>query len=294
MQIQKSTVLQSTVVVLVIPLFWAVGYIISNQWSILSPSQKVDAAISAAGAVGTLMLALLTLVTLNQNEKLVEEKQRENEKPLVRNLLYNLLLPSITALENNIENIEQESEIDWVYMNLDMAQGFGQYTMLTFESLTPLLQINQPGVNSRFKASRQDLWNRMREYDDQIIEMVELSNEIESGLEHPVREYLTENGLDDSFERESDFRSLLSAIIKQAPEYGESHKHYEIWEQHRTNLIQIMDQEVSEKYSELKQEEKRLLDESTELKDDLEEYQVSLQEEYGITIDEEPKYLSVV
>jgi hypothetical protein len=263
----------------------AVSGYLGVQWSNLTLRSRVTVAASLVGALGTLVLATATVWTALQNQKLVNERVKEAERPLVTEELEDLLIPYCQVVRNNIAAVEGSSAIDW--------SSYSPRKALTFDGIrtskaepVPLLQTDDVHLYTRLERDAPELWKMIQTHDELLDEIAELGDQISRLLEPAVKRYLEDYGLSSEFD-EGEIRTLNGAILKQANQYGEQNDHADIWAEHRDDLCSILDEVAADEYDELQKEINRFRTHCEELGEELVERRINLQNEYSISIDED-------
>jgi hypothetical protein len=126
----------------------------------------------------------------------------------------------------------------------------------------------------------------MLEYEQLIIELGNLGDEIEERLRPRIEEFIRENNIRDSNDEPVDVGKLLGPIIDGLDYFGERHALYSVWEAHREDFLRIGENHAGEKIAELKDKETELEAQSSKLIRELERRKLDLRTEYGISSEE--------
>jgi len=259
------------------------------RWSALTLNSRVSVAASLVGALGTLVLATATVWTALQNQKLVDERVKEAERPLVREELEEVLLPYHEVVQNNIEAVTGSSVIDWGSYSPHKGLSFERMHTSKSEPV-PLLQTDDVYLYTRLERDAPGLWKMIQTHDHILNEISDLGDQICSLLEPAVKRYLEDHGLLGEFD-EGGIRTLNGAILKQIDQYGDQHEHAEIWSEHREDLCRILDEVAADEYGELQEEINRYRTHCERLSEELVEWRVALQNEYSISVEDEEELI---
>ncbi len=80
-------------------------------WGFLPAKERAIVGISGIGALGTAALALATFWTLKQNNETLKDLEREREKPVILDLLAQVIDPIIENLESNDRTLSRGHHI---------------------------------------------------------------------------------------------------------------------------------------------------------------------------------------
>lgn len=262
-------------------------YVILSTWSGLGPSQRASVAANGVGATGTVFLAFATLWTVLHSTRRMEKQERESEKPLARNEVIHLIQPAINALRNNLNCLDEDYEIDW--FSYDPARW---YTSLpqginAAGDPTQVISTKDPHALARLEEERPNLYQRLQEHDELLHDLATRADQIGEKITPRLQEFLAERNLGSEFDEKGDARTLKSAIIKEIDQYGENHKHYEIWNEHREEFLNILHSTAGAEFEDFRGLEKEYQRHCESLLEDLQERKIELQEEYGFVVEDE-------
>jgi hypothetical protein len=231
------------------------------------------------------VLATATVWTALQNQRLVNERVKEAERPLVREELENLLIPYHKVVRNNIEAVEGSSVIDWGSYSPRKGLDINQIHTSTSEPV-PLLQTDDVYLYTRLEQDAPGLWKMIQSHDRILNEIADLGDQINSLLEPAVKQYLEDNGLLTEFD-EGGLRTINGAILKQIDQYDDQHEHADIWSEHRDDLCSILEEVAADEYDELQKEIDRYRTHCKELSEELVERRIQLQNDYSLSVDDD-------
>lgn len=262
-------------------------YVILSTWSELGPSQRASVSANGVGAIGTLFLAVATLWTVLHSTRRMEKQERESEKPLARNEVVHLIQPAINSLRNNIDCLEDDFKIDWFYYDPTRWFSSALRGINVAGDPTPVLSTKDPHALVRLEQERPDLYQRLQKHDDMLQDLATKADQIGDKITPALQRFLAKHNLESEFEEEGDTRTLKSAIIKEIDQYGESHEHYDIWNEYRDEFLDILHSNAEEEFEEFLALEATYHNHCESLLEDLKGRKIELQEEYGFIVEEE-------
>lgn len=253
-------------------------------WAESPGDSGVNYLITSLGAFGTLILAAATFVSVRQSTRSVSELEKERQKPIVKDEIVKVIQPAIDALSANVKRAEQEQGIDFVLYDQPIYNANSSTDRISSVFADPA-----PVAMVRLHETRPDLWSRLEDHQEYITRMIGIGNGLPEKMETPIRVCAEELGWEKP-EEELDIRLLMHSVVKDTDEYGENSDYYTFWQEHREEIKDLVralaDDEMKELES-LKPQWKELCE---DLSEDLLEYKVELQQDFGISesaVDEE-------
>ena len=235
--------------------------------------------VSGLAALGTVTLAGITLYTVRQNRRELDQIIKERYRPLAIDEISNIVYPSMRILSHNLEYLEDnEGENRWMYHDGFEHHNWG-------ESPTSVISSRDfdPVAVERFRSDCPLLLRKMEAHDWLLVYLSGLADSIGEELDPLVKEIFEQSEHTRDLEYESNRRVIMSSILGQTEEYGESSELYEFWESHGDELNQLVYSEVKPLYTELVQGEEYLQEYTEAMRSELVARQKELQEEYGIS-----------
>lgn len=175
-----------TVVGILLVLLIFVVPILGATWEVwsITVSQLI---IAGFGALGTVVLAVLTVVTLQQNQKLVEERRKEREEPLQRDVLREIVWPAIDVIDENKTKLRDEN-FQWTKAGGAEPPGL---------DLERIAGENDRVIDDWFVDGFPDVTETLVEYDDLVFRLDRKARAVIDGMETPLENYLDENDIVD-------------------------------------------------------------------------------------------------
>ncbi|MBX0284746.1 hypothetical protein EGH22_00245 [Halomicroarcula sp. F28] len=237
-------------------------------------SQTVQLLIAGTGALGTVLLASLTLLTLLDNRELVKEHKKQRRKPIQKNILRLIVLPAIEVVDENKEKLFDPRFI-WAATN---------DSELPEVDLELIAERGDPVLSDEFVDSYPDVVDTMMKYDDKVLELDELSNEFTEETEEPLSKYLQQKPIKDSD------GSIVQAFYAQniiLLRTDDSFSAPDWWNEHKEEISRIAFEHAGEEYEEFRKVRNDLFNYSNAVRDTLIDTRKSIELEYGIYLREE-------
>jgi hypothetical protein len=225
-------------------------------------------------AVGTLSLAVVTYLSLRQNDKRIEEMRKQREKPLVMDEIENVIGTAIEALRTDMRMIEDEDRhISWV-----LEDGPTPPAVAGMPGATIQKGISE-AANQRLRREAPQLWERMEAHDQLAEELCELGSEIAQSVEPVLSDFAKGKDFDID---QNDRRVLLDSIVVQLDDFGEDRNLYEFWRENGDELRRLPHIECQSLFDEFQNKTEEYERHSRELQESLEDRKKQLRGEYGI------------
>ncbi|MFK5603668.1 hypothetical protein [Haloferax volcanii] len=229
--------------------------------------------------IATVLLVGGTYLTIQQNQRDIEEVRKDREKPLVRDEVEHVVVPAIDALQNDIDDFE-EGHIDWFYTGRRLMgnTATGPRSGINFIH-------SDHSARRRLEETSPELYSDLDDREELVIELCEVADEIAEEIKPFVEQTLRDEAPEpsDPDEFESWVRTITSASIKQIDHFAESNELYEFWEEHGDQIIGQMKEVAASEVTQLEQGEEEMIDLSKDLVERLVEEQMRLRREYGIS-----------
>ncbi|WP_156105673.1 hypothetical protein [Halobellus rufus] len=235
--------------------------------------------VSGLAALGTVALAGITLYTVRQNRRELDQIRKDRYRPLVIDEISNIVYPSIRILAHNIEYLDDNKrENRWMYHDGLEYHNWGESpaSVISLRDLDPV-------AAERFRNDCPIILRKMNGYDWLLVYLSRLADTIAEELDPSVKEIFEQSEYTRDLEYGRNRLVILSSILGQVDEYGENSELYEFWEAHGDELNQLAYSEVKPLYTELMQGEEYLQEYSEAIRSELVARQRELQEEYGIS-----------
>jgi hypothetical protein len=237
-------------------------------------------------AFGTLVLASVTFFSVRQGQRSVAEREKERTKPIVQDEITKVIQPAIDALIANLEMSKSESGVDWVYSSPSSYNPNGD----TSNRASTVFARPAPVAMVQLQETKPELWSRLEDHEEMLQRLTKLGDDIHVNTKTPILVCQEELDWELPESEEINTKLLVSAAVLGLDHFGESASYYSFWEKHGDEIRNIVNGIASKEMSQLKHLESRWNTHCEELRDDLLEHKVELQQEYGIaesTIDEE-------
>ncbi|MGB9956852.1 hypothetical protein ACOZ4B_10745 [Haloferax prahovense] len=229
--------------------------------------------------IATVLLVGGTYLTIQQNQRDIEEVRKGREKPLVRDEIEHVVVPAIDALQNDIDDSEK-GLLDWFNAGNRLMGGSAMGPRSGIDFIH-----SDHSARRRLKETSPELYSDLEDREDLILELCEVADEIAEEIKPFVEQTLRDEAPDSSDPEEFEHwvRTVLDTSIRQIDHFGESHELYEFWEEHGDHLIAQMKEVAGSKVTQLEQGEEEMIDLSKDLVERLVEEQMRLRREYGIS-----------
>lgn len=252
--------------------------------------QVVQILVSAFAALGTLFVALMTVISLQQTQRTIEDLRKDREKPVVTDVLAEVVQPAIEQLEDNTDRLESG--------NIGWKEGYGN------ELDHPLPDSDGPTAMSWFKEEYPTLYDRIcppelaensssdednSEYTKQLNRLQEATVELVNEIEKPVESKLSQ--VNSSLSPDSNGTAQPNVLVRllinnRDVTQMDEHNYQSFWRDFGDEFRDLMQEEAGVNLIEFNQSKNDLLDLSKTLEDDLTKIRSDLQEEYGISTSE--------
>lgn len=271
------TILASSVVIIIA--FAALGF---GVWYWMHPPEGSGESvfITSMSAFGTLILAAVTFFSVRQGQQSVAERKKERTKPIVKDEMVKVTQPAIDALSANVEMAKSETGVDWVYSYPSIYRPAGD----TSDRASSVFADPAPVAMVQLQDTRPDLWSRLEDHEEMIKRLTELGDGIQERMETPLLICIDE--LDWEVPESEDnlnIKLLVSAAVKGSDKFGEASDYYTFWERHGEEIKSLVRALAENELDQLNNLESRWQNHCEELRDDLSEHKVELQQEFGIS-----------
>lgn len=277
-QLNNNWLIRSVAVFVIVIALVALG-LPTIYWRLSLRPSFTGLLIAGLGAFGTLVLAAATLVSVSQTTRSLSEMEKDREKPVVKDEIVKVIQPAIDALEANAERAESGGGVDWIYSRPSTYNPHSETKMVSSVFGDPA-----PAAMSRFQQQRPDLWSRLEDHQNLIKQIIGLAETIYEKTEEPAQSRFEEGEwVIPEEEDEVNVKNLTSAALKDLDEYGESHSYYNFWQSHGDEFKELVRSQASEELEKFRSNEAMWIELCDDLPDDLSDYKVMLQREYGIS-----------
>lgn len=264
----------------VVSAFFSVGFLFLIYLSAgLSKSNQAVVLATLLSSVGTLLLALATFYNILQTNRTLELREKEQEKPLVKDELSYLIQPAITSLENNLREFKDSDStgcvFEWPYIESSRLYNVsrGPTSVRTPDSL-PM---------ARLASDDRELYGTLRAHDNYVESIAEEASKLHQELKPEIERLLEEEGID---EVDQSLKVFTSAVLKEIDHFDESHDQYDFWEKYGDHLIEYANQETDSTQEEVKSGEEVYRKFLQNALQELEQRKAILKQEYSISEDE--------
>jgi hypothetical protein len=245
------------------------------SWELPRGTQAVVFA-TVLGSVGTLLLAIATFTTVLQTSRQLNIREKERERPLAVDELSHIIQPALTALENNLEQLDNSENpgcaFDWVYIDEPTlyAGTRGPEPVRTPDSL-PL---------ARLARENRTLFGSLRAHNEYVQDIGRKAQQLHSELNPELERLFEEAGVN---REDRETIVVTSAVLKEIEHFGEHHELYEFWNTHREHLIEYANEEITVTLDEIQSGERVYREFVTDTLSDLKQRKFHLKHEYSIS-----------
>ncbi|MBO4247852.1 hypothetical protein IL252_08505 [Halomicrobium sp. IBSBa] len=247
--------------------------------------------IQALGTVATLLFVGATFLTVRQNRKTIQELRKDREKQVVIDELQYVIQPAIDRLAGNIEKLES-GFVGWK----PGAQAFPEHEQwepdggLSIQKPLSKTQTDEAAL-LRSKERHPELHSELASYDTTVEDLTAAVHDVVGTAGPDLTKKVERDVPRFDFSRGSmsvDPPRLLSYLLDgEGREYRDLHTGWsQLLEHHGDEFRGLLDEVALEERQHLRDEKSRTLAESRRLRADLIERRNTLQEEYGISVDE--------
>lgn len=265
--IAVGALLLSVILVLVIPIGgFVLGYVSQTVSRLL---------IAGLGALGTILLATLTVLTILNNQVLINERLKDREKPIQTAVLRDVVESALTTVDSNRSKI-LHCEVNWVDVSFETGQ-----TDLLGVNLETCYDDPDAVAIERFAQSYPETAQLVSEYDDRVYELSNSARDLVKELEDPVSEFrLNTEGITEN-DHEQLMRLLLS-VYEGTNKQDDNLPNW--WIEHRVEAEAAAMEAVPE-LGHWYEEQENFLDFSGKVQEELIEVKREIQSEYGIDLE---------
>lgn len=166
-------------------IFLSVIAIVGAFWETLPTKERAIVAISGVGALGTAALALATFWTLKQNDQTLKDLKKERQKPVILDLLAEVIDPIIEQSRNDVKKLSGSEDIWSIISHKDELGSVNITNPLSNRYV-------DESVLSEFKKNHSDLYYQCRKWSNLVNELDEAAEELAESV-YKADEYDTES-----------------------------------------------------------------------------------------------------
>lgn len=244
-----------------------IGYV-QGYWS-STVSQLI---ITGLGALGTVTLAILTVVTLTQNRQIMEERRKDREAPIQQAVLQEIVLSAEERMEKNYEKLFEE-QFDWM-------EATTQEIELLAIDLETLQRQDDPVAREEFEEKYPEVDELMAAYDGQIFYLNNTARKIIEEIQSPLKDYIRSNQIMDSEGYEIEVGRVINRLLNMEEILSDDAP--PDWWRENEQAFKDIARENSEEYSEFLSEQNELTNLEQEVSKALIEVKKDIRQEYGI------------
>jgi len=266
-KIAVGTVLFSIILVLVIPIG---GFVLGHV------SQTVSRLLIAGlGALGTILLATLTVLSMLNNRVLVQERLKDREKPIQKAVLRDVVESALTTIDSNRSKI-LHGEVNWTDATFDTRQ-----TDLLGINLETCYDDPDAVAVERFAQSYPETAQLVSEYDNRVYRLSNYARELMKELEDPMSDFRlhTEGITEDDHE---DLMKLVLSVYDGVEKQEENLPNW--WVEHGVQA-EVAATEAGSDLESWYDEQEDFLDFSGRVQEELIEVKKEIQSDYGIDLE---------
>jgi len=249
-------------------------------WGDLGLSSKASLIISGAGVVGTMGLAFVTVLTLYQNSMLLREEQKQREKPIVIEMINQVIQPALLSLRWDRRTLQSEDRplINW--LNYEKPSLFPD-TNLSFAK--PIFEESDPHLagKTRFARDYPDIQEKLDKRAELMMASYQIGEMIEEELEDQVKSYIEENDITDSTGKTPDAEEFVNAIWFEKDKAGTPYHIDPVWDENHDEFLELRSN-FDDEIAQLKENEKQIQKLTEEALGELSMARLELREDYGI------------
>lgn len=232
--------------------------------------------IRAYGAMASVLLVVVTWFTMRQNKRLINERNKDREKPIQRDLLTEIIQPSIDIINENQKNLVNGT-VNWhedsslFHLNTFFISGHSEFN--NFD--------RDPVAFSLFKEEYPKLSDQMEELDSLTVELEGEARALINTISKLLNNFIGEKDEEHNFWGGGpDTDEIANSFINQR-NFGDVNSH--IVEKYGEDIRGILEREVSDELKEFLSVQHSYFEKSSKLESDLVEVREEIQEEYGIS-----------
>lgn len=258
----------SFIFTLVIPI---IGYLF-NFWS----STVSRLLMTGFGGLGTITLALLTFLTLIENRILVQERLKEREKPLQRDMLEKIVWPAIDTLDENRQKLNSE---DFNWLNSDTKDKDGLEPVNV--GLKQIGERGDPVTSDRFVEAYPEVADKLVKYDEQLVTLDKYACECIECTREPIAEYFSSVYLGQSYLSPVEVDDVLNYLLV-GDRPGRDDERPDWWTEHKQEFKRIAGECAGAHYEKFHKQRRKVFNYSNEVRRSLVEVREDIEQEYGI------------
>lgn len=186
--VASAIVLGAIFLVLILP----IG-LYMNGW--VSP-QVATLITGGLSALGTLLLAAATLISLFENRRLTELRLKQQERPLREDELRGIVYPSIEKIDENKQKIKSE-DFNWIPAEKSYDYDLDpEETEMVYIDLDPIWQ-EDPVISDRFLSRYPETTELLDKYSRMIIELDKCAGKFIADIRDPMEEFIESEDVKD-------------------------------------------------------------------------------------------------
>ncbi|MGB9987327.1 hypothetical protein [Salarchaeum japonicum] len=248
-------------------------FLISLQ---MNPRSRATVIATLLGAIGTFLLAVVTVYNITQTNRTLRLREKEAEKPLIIDEISNILEPSITQLEQNLdafENTEGEGcAFNWIHATPSPqyggANGPGS------------IELTDPIGLARIQQDNQKLYKDLERHELFLRELSEDGDQFYEQIRPKIQELLKEADIETG-----DESNIAIAVLKREG-FAPDHRLEPFWKEYSEELIQFAENQVSPCLTDIKQKECAYQEHSRNLLRECRSRKAHLKQKYKISDNE--------
>ena len=253
-------------------LFFSVIGVVFAYFSIGLSQEEATVLLGAFGSLSTIALVIVTFVTFIQNQRLTAIN---NEAPLRREELIQVVLPLIDILDENWRTIANGNVSWW------KAHKSGELPSLTY--LEEKKWADEV-VYRRFSGRNHEIDEDTILCDEALRDLIHAARGAISELREPLKIYIREKEITMRSSTHPDPSKIASYVLNETEQLQDTNTYSEIWDEHQEEFEQVVEEAATEKTTKFYDMREEYLKQSATLSSKLSELRADLQGTFNISI----------
>ena len=252
--------------------------VIGYSWGIWSET-VMQVLMSGMSVAGTLLLATLTFLTLIDNRILIQERVKERKKPLQRDMIENIVRPSISIIDKNETKLKQES-FDWLEADYTNTDDFEFVNI----DMYMIGMRRDPVMSSRFADEFPDVADEMVKYDEYLTDLDACAFKYITECREAISEYIEMHEISNRNDEIIDADEVLNfLLIGDIPSRDDERPDW--WVNHKQEFKRIAAENTGKYYDQFHKCKRKVFNYTNQVRKSLLDVRKSIEPAYGIKLE---------
>lgn len=237
-------------------------------------------------AFATVVLAAVTMQYVNLTAKMVNEMHKERTGVVKRDVISEVIQPTIQTLLQNKSTIQKNRLIQWHSDNA-VSSSPVYHSMTHRLALLTRRENVASGMFTQFQRESPDLWRQMEKHDSKLTELHRVAKEtVETLQSRGVGPYIKENEITLYENKLAEPEIVVDLVLNDVSSLRDTDQYHDLWNEHQKDIKRIAGeagQEDLQNFREVKREYLRIVDSLTKR---LVERRDEMRQEFGIPLED--------